>query len=349
MSRHGADAALITDPSDVAYLTGFLGGDSVLIVPARGKPTLVSDARYEEDVASFSHLARITMRKGPMSQALGGHVSDVGMKRVLVQPEHMTLQMQSAIAAVAGRRTLAPEAGLVSSQAVCKDDSEIRAIRRAIRVQEAALLATLPEIRAGMSELEICARLEFEMKSRGASGPAFGTIVAARANGSRPHYSPGAVKTARNAPLLIDWGAVVAGYRGDMTRVFTLGRWPAQIREVYEIVLEAHSLAAAAIRPGATNHDLDRIARDCITRHGYGPRFGHGLGHGLGIRTHELPSVSQQAAEIELRPGMVITIEPGIYLPGVGGVRIEDDYAVTERGGTNLCSLPKDLAFATLG
>lgn len=344
----GADAALVTRERDVAYLTGFLGGDSVLLVPARGKPVIVSDRRYEEDLQAFTHLATIAMRSGAMNPHLGGMVRDRGYDTVIVQSEDQTLASFEALAKAATKKRLAPEAGLLAEMRLIKDESEIRGIRAAIRLQEAAMLATLDVIGPGMSEFEICAWLEWEMKQRGASGPAFGTIVGARASGSLPHYVPGNVKTAKNTSLLIDWGAALNGYRGDMTRVFAFGRWPRQIREIYSIVLDAHEKAAAAIAPGVTNHELDAIAREHITAHGYGHEFSHSLGHGLGLETHEAPSLSQLAPRTELRPGMVITIEPGIYLPGIGGVRIEDDYAVTERGRTNLSSLPKDLDFATL-
>ncbi|MEO1583829.1 MAG: Xaa-Pro peptidase family protein, partial [Planctomycetota bacterium] len=295
-----------------------------------------------------AHLATIVMRSGAITGAIGEVIKSKDYSRVLVQSDDVTMSFFDALSKAATRRRLAPEAGLLTELRIIKDEQEIRGIRAAIRVQEAAMLSTLDHIGPGMSELEICAWLEWEMKQRGASGPAFDTIVAAQASGSLPHYAPGRVRTAKNKPLLIDWGAVVDGYRGDMTRVFTFGRWPKQIREIYEIVLDAHEKAAAAIEPGITNRELDSIAREHITKHGYGDEFSHSLGHGIGLQTHEGPGLSQLAPETEMRPGMVITIEPGIYLPSIGGVRIEDDYAVTDRGRRNLSSLPKDLDFATL-
>ena len=344
----GADAALVTRERDVAYLTGFLGGDSIMIVPARGKPMIVSDRRYEEDLEDFKHLATVVMRVGAMTRKLGELIKDKNYGSVLVQSDDASLEFFDAVAKVTTKKRLVPTSGLLTELRICKDESDVRGIREAIRVQEAAMLATLDAIGPGMTELEICAWLEWEMKQRGASGPAFDTIVAAQAKGSLPHYAPGSVKTAKNKPLLIDWGAVVNGYRGDMTRVFTFGRWPAKIREIYSIVLESHQAAAAAIEPGITNRELDSIAREVITKQGYGDEFRHSLGHGLGLQTHEAPGLSQLAPETEMKPGMVITIEPGIYLPGIGGVRLEDDYVVTERGRRNLSTLPMDLDFATL-
>jgi Xaa-Pro aminopeptidase len=237
---------------------------------------------------------------------------------------------------------------LVASLRLFKHESELATIRKAVRVQEQALLALLPTIKAGQTELEIAARLEAEMKSRGSSAPSFETIIAADATGSLPHYRPKARKVRRNKSLLIDWGATYNGYISDMTRTFALGSWPKTMREIYLITLEAQEAAAAAIAPGKTNREIDAVARDIITRAGYGEQFGHGTGHGFGMAGKEEPYISHLVGEQVLQPGMVFTIEPGIYLPGVGGVRIEDDYVVTERGSKNLCTLPKTLEWSTL-
>jgi Xaa-Pro aminopeptidase len=186
-----------------------------------------------------------------------------------------------------------------------------------------------------------------EMKSRGSSKPSFETIVAARAKGSLPHYQPGSVKLTRNQPLLIDWGAIWKGYHGDMTRTLCWGSWPRKLASVYAIVLEAHQLAAGQLRAGMSTFEIDKIARDHITAAGYGERFGHGLGHGIGLDIHENPCLSHMAEPVALEPGHVVTIEPGVYLPGVGGVRIENDYVVTTSGAKCLCTMPKDLDWAT--
>jgi Xaa-Pro aminopeptidase len=286
-----------------------------------------------------------------MHAALVQMLKDAGVARLGIQGEVMTVgELRGLEHSLEGTGAVIAETrGLVGQLRVRKDAAEIATIRKAIQIQQAALKAVLPTIKPGQTELEIAARLEAEMKMRGASSPAFETIVAAQANGSLPHYRPHAIKLRKNQPLLIDWGAVYRGYRGDMTRTFALGKWPAQIAEVYKIVLDAHAMAAAALRAGATTKAVDAIARDHIAKHGYGDRFGHGLGHGLGLHTHEDPRLSHMAAETTLEAGMVVTIEPGIYIPGLGGVRIEDDYVVTEKGSENLCSLPKDIKWATLG
>jgi Xaa-Pro aminopeptidase len=352
----GVSHAVITDPMDVGYLTGFLGGDSVLIA-GPGKPTIVSDGRYLEELGAFKPVAKIVMRDGSMSTAVAGVLADLHdagrLDGFVVQGEHMTLGEEQALrGACKSRRvpvkSMTSATGLVLRLRTRKDAGEIRAIRAAIAIQEEALIAALEYLRPGMSELEFCAELEYQMKTRGAGGPAFGTIIAAGANGSLPHYRPADARIKGNATLLIDWGAELAGYRGDMTRTFALGRWPRQMREIYGIVLEAHERAAAALKPGADCAAIDAIARKVIADAGYAEYFSHGLGHGLGLNVHESPRFSRFSEGTVLEEGHVVTIEPGIYLPGIGGVRIEDDYAITARGRKNLCTLPRDIDWATI-
>lgn len=356
MRDRDADHALVTDPRDVAYFTGFLGGDSYLLV-GPGKPLLLSDSRYEEEVNDLAGIVRPVMRDGPMSGLVARCITELAGRGKLItlalQAEHVTLAQldafKSAIKKQKGPvRALRAEAGLVSPLRAVKDDAEIALIRRAARIQQDAMLATMPRLKPGMAELEACAVLEHEMKARGSTEPAFGTIVAAQANGSKPHSSPGDRKLKAGRPVLIDWGATWRGYRSDMTRVFSFGSWPRKVAEIHEIVLEAHEAAAAALEAGARCVDVDAAAREVIDAAGYGDRFGHGLGHGIGLNIHEGPSLSRHAGETVLEAGMVVTIEPGIYLPGIGGVRIEDDYVVTANGAKNLCTLPKDRDWATL-
>lgn len=343
------DHLLVTNPLDVGYLTGFLGGDSYLLVPAgRGSPVLVSDFRYTEELAAHKKQVKIVIRKRSMSEAIAELLSDRSMGRVGVQGEQMTLAERDVLAKRVGDSKLVTTSGLVAKMRALKDAHEVELIREAVKIQERALKTIMPAIKPGRTELEIAADLEAEMKSLGSSAPSFETIVAARAKGSLPHYRPGSVKAAAGQPVLIDWGATYRGYHSDMTRTFSLGRWPKKIREIFEIVLEAHRLAAAALGPGKSTVEVDAAARGHIAKSGYGEYFGHGLGHGIGLNVHEEPRLSHMAAGGKLEPGHVVTVEPGIYLPGVGGVRIEDDYLITERGAQCLCSLPKTLEWSTL-
>lgn len=345
---------LITNPTDVGYCTGFLGGDSYLLLPhagSKGKPVIISDFRYDEELQPLRAFCDIHIRTGGIMDAVGTIFAEHGVKSCAFQADYLTVaefDTLNSLARKAGCKMF-PSKGLISRLRAVKDASEVALIRGAIKIQEAALKALLPTLRPGQSELAIAATLESEMKRRGASTPAFETIIAARANGSLPHYRPGPAKTAANQPLLIDWGAVNQGYRGDMTRTFAFGKWPAKVAEIYDIVLEAHQRAAAGLKAGVSTREIDTLARGYIAQRGYGPKFGHGLGHGLGLNTHEGPRLHHlPSADEPLKAGMVVTIEPGIYLPGIGGVRIEDDYLVTEKGSENLCTLPKSRAWATL-
>lgn len=350
-ARHQAAAFLVSHPSDVAYLTGFLGGDSFLLVPtdASARPTLISDFRYAEELEPHRPLCDLFMREKTMIQTLRVLLPERVKGLVAVQGDHLTYAEFEALAEAVGRTSLVPTSSILLKLRAVKDAIEVENIRRAIDIQQRALLELLPTLRPGQTELEVAARLESEMKRLGSVDPAFPTIIAAQANGSLPHYSPGPVELKAHTPLLIDWGARFNGYRSDMTRTFTLARWPEQIRAIYPIVLEAYQKSAAALAPGKSGAEIDAIARDVITKAGFGDRFGHGLGHGIGLAIHEEPRLSHRGDASVLEPGHVVTVEPGIYLPGVGGVRLEDDYLITPTGAERLNSLPMDLQWATLG
>jgi len=347
------DHLVVSNPMDVAYLTGFLGGDSWLVV-GPGRATLVSDFRYQEEVESFRPLVRTVMRTGQMADAVADELAARGAERIGVQGDHLTLDLEARLKKALrphgyGAGALKRTSGLVSKLRAVKDAGEVALIRRAISIQEGALTATLEQVEIGMSELDVASILEYEMKARGSSDPSFATIVGAGPNSSKGHYTPSErARVRRDRPLLIDWGAQWRGYHSDMTRVVVFGRWPAELAEVYRIVLEAHEAGAAALGPGVGCREADAAARGVIADAGYAERFGHGLGHGIGLNIHEAPSMGAKAPEgAALEAGNVVTVEPGIYLPGVGGVRIEDDYLVTGRGAERLCSLPRDIRWAT--
>ncbi len=352
------DALLVTNPKDVGYLTGFLGGDSYLLCQASASasgaapvPILISDFRYKEELEPLESagLARSFIRSSSMVDAVAevlesGAAAD---SRIGLQAETMTLAEKASIQRKSKRKFIDTN-GLVSALRVIKDEAEIALIRKAVKIQEASLEAILPTIKPGQSELEVAARLEFEMKTRGSSEPGFQTIVAAAAASSLPHYRPTSAKIKAKQLLLIDWGAVYQGYHSDMTRTFAVGKVPQKLNEIYTIVYDAHMLSAQALCAGKTTLEIDMIARKHIAKHGYSEFFGHGLGHGIGLNGHEEPRLTNMITPRKLEAGMVVTIEPGIYLPGLGGVRIEDDYLVTANGAECLCRMKKDAAWAVL-
>ncbi|MDX9910401.1 MAG: Xaa-Pro peptidase family protein [Phycisphaerales bacterium] len=351
LGKQDADAMVVTSPLDVGYLTGFLGGDSWLVVGKSGAPVLISDFRYAEELEHFADRAKIEIRPTgeTMIEATARTLESLKSKHAAVQGEHMTISTRHAFAKRVGKKHVVDTDGIVLKLRRTKDASEVRLLHNAIRLQEKALTNVLPTIEPGMTELAIAARLEAEMRTLGAQQASFETIIAAGATSAMPHYRPANRKVRARDVLLIDWGARKDGYGGDMTRTFAIGAWPKVMREVYEIVREAHMLAAEALKPGARLAEVDAVARGHIARHGYGERFGHSLGHGIGLAVHEQPSLSSRAGNDVLKPGDVVTNEPGIYLPGVGGVRLEDDYAIGDKGAKKLSSLPMDLRWATLG
>ncbi|MBL0926761.1 MAG: aminopeptidase P family protein [Phycisphaerales bacterium] len=350
LAEQELDALLITTPNDIRYLTGFSGDDSTMLVTA-DRLIVLSDFRFQEELEEVKDggLAEVYIRSGEMLDAVQTVVHDVlGDEPSLgVQAEQMTVAMRKRLGRAVGAKRLRDTVGLVGELRLIKDELEVKIIRKAISIQQDALTALRGWIKPGQTELEIAGRLELELKARGATGPAFPTIAAARANGSLPHAVPGQTKTAAGQPLLIDWGARVAGYNSDLTRTLTLGKWPKEIAKIYPVVLEAQRRAIEAIAPGVRCEDVDAVARGHIADAGYGPQFGHSLGHGIGLNVHEDPRLGKKSKHV-LRPGMIVTVEPGIYLPGVGGVRIEDDVLVTENGCRVLSTIEKSMEWATL-
>ena len=348
-----ADALLVTEAKDIRYLTGFVGDDSWLVVPlsARARNVwIVSDSRFTEQIAREAPWAKVVIREGGIADAVSKLCDRLQVDRVGVQPASMTLAVRKALIKALGgaRRVVAIDDGLLRQRSV-KTAGEIAAIEAALRIQEKAYEELLAFVTPGMREYEAAAYLEYRMRALGADGRSFPTIMAVGANAALPHAIPGDAKLKKHDVLLIDWGARKDGYCGDLTRVVALGSMPRRMREVYAVVLEAQTAGIEAVRPGATLREVDAAARTVIDAAGFGEHFGHGLGHGLGLDVHEQPALSPRAKQGEaLTAGQVVTVEPGVYLPGVGGVRIEDNVLVTDGGHRVLSRLPKSLESAII-
>lgn len=355
MSQAKIPALLVTNYQDVSYLTGFEGDDSYLVVTEDGA-LLISDSRYAEQIAREVPWIKTRIRTKGMLFETARVLARLKVHKIGVQDEALTLAQLSGLKeqlATAwgggGKKSRKIKFVLAHEMVVAlrhiKDETEIRIIEESVGIAEQSLDTVRELIQPGMTENEIASLLVHEMRKRGASGPSFDTIVAAGPNGSLPHYRPGETKMPAKGSLLIDWGARYKGYCSDLTRVWFIGSIPPPLGEVYRVVLEAQQAAIAAIAPGQTGRAIDKIARDIITKAGYGAQFGHGLGHGFGRDIHEAIALSKLSKTI-LQAGMVVTVEPGIYLPGVGGVRIEDDVVVTPNGCRMLSQLPRDLDWA---
>lgn len=335
------DALLVTYAPDQFYLTGAVLEDSAVLV-TRSAVHIATDSRFDEQVAMQAGWAEKSLRTDSLTDAVLRVAGDHKVRRLGLD-EHTPLGLFDTLNSKASRRLrLRPTRGLVGSLRVVKSHDELAAIRRAIRAAETGFRKTLPAIKPGLRERDVAAELEYQMRRAGAAGSAFEPIVAVGPRASLPHARAGETKLRPGQPVLIDWGARVDGYNSDLTRVVRVGdvEWPAELRKIFPIVRRAQLAGIAAVRPGAACRDVDKAARDIIDAAGFGPQFGHGLGHGLGLDVHEGPRVSSKSTDV-LRPGMVVTVEPGIYLPGIGGVRIEDDVLVTKTGHEVLTHLSR--------
>src|SRR3954471_23205492 len=352
------DGLLLTHPPDLAYLTNFTGEDSIGLITDKDF-FLVTDFRYKEQADLEAGWLKVSVRDGKMSDALAKVLGDAKVKRVGFEANFTTFGQVHAIDRVmkdgkngapagagSGAGTsagieLVPLEDVMANIRKVKDDHEIDLIRKSVGIAEEAFDAVRGEIKVGLTENYLAGLLVFELRSRGASNSSFPVIVAAAANSSLPHYRPGESLVQRDQPLLIDWGTLYKGYCSDLTRTLMVGRVSPRIKQIYKIVHEAQDAAVKFLRPGVITMQADRVARDVIDRAGFGQQFGHGLGHGIGRDIHELPTMRKTGGEEELRPGMIVTVEPGIYLSGEGGVRIEDDVLITHSGCEVLSSLDR--------
>lgn len=347
MERHALDAALITLPKHVYYLTGFLSDPHerfLGLVLRRGEePFLLVPVLDAEAAGAASSVKQIYTHKDTEDpyQVLQSYLG-AGVRHIGVEKSHLTVQRYEALQAViAAERFFDLEEPLREMRLV-KSADEIVTIKRAVRIIEDVLRTVVAKVKPGVTEIELVAEVEYQMKKLGAEGPSFDSMVLAGDNAAKPHGSPGTRQVQRGELLLFDIGVFVGGYASDITRTFAVGDVGDKQKAVYEAVLGANKRGIAAVAPGVVLADLDRTARDYIESQGYGPYFMHRLGHGLGLDIHEYPSVHGSNQDL-LREGMVITIEPGIYIPGVAGVRIEDDVLVTASGVEVLTSFPKEL------
>lgn len=348
LAKAKVQALLVTNDKDIRYLTGFVGHDSWALVTAKDGPvTILSDRRFEEQIQREAPQCVAVMRDAGLADELLKLKKSLRLKSVGIQPSYLTLAQHKGISKKVGRGLLKPISdGLIEQRSV-KDAAEVETIQAALKIQQKAYRELLAWIKPGMTEESIAAQLEFTMRNLGADGPSFNTIIAADANASLPHAIPGKAKVKKGGIILIDWGARYRGYCGDMTRVVALGSMPEKIKDIYKVCLEAQLAGIAAVAPGKALKEVDEAARKIIVDAGLGDRFGHSLGHGIGLDIHEEPRLSARSEGV-LQPGQIVTVEPGIYIPGLGGVRIEDDVLVTEKGGRVLSDLPKSLESAII-
>lgn len=335
------DAFLSFAPPTNQYLAGFTGTTSVVIVTPK-EALFLCDFRYTEQAADEVHGFTVEQKSGGLQARAGEQLASLGVRCVAFEPGYMTV---SELAAVQGAYsgTMKPVSDVISALRMIKDDGEVQRIREAGRLAEGVLEDLVGDLKPGITERELAAEFEYEFKARGARGASFDTIALFGSRSSLPHGQPGDQALRDGDIVLLDFGCRRMGYCSDLTRTYAFGRIPgAWFEEIYELTRTAQLMALEAIRPGMVCSELDAVARSIIADAGHGGHFGHGLGHGVGIEIHELPRLNPESKTV-LAPGMIVTVEPGIYLPGRGGVRIEDLVVVTRDGCENLSATPKEL------
>ncbi|MBC8353397.1 MAG: aminopeptidase P family protein [Planctomycetes bacterium] len=337
-----ADAILVTSYDNVTYLTGFTGDSSYLLLTRDGQ-IILSDRRYTTQLETECPSIDLEIR-GPESTILDG-VAKVVRKAKLgslaIEASSVTLDFSQKLTEKLPKVELAATDGLVEQLREIKDREEIAEIREAIEIAARAFAVVKAGLRPEQSEKQVADEIERQVRLFGGECTAFWPIVGVGPNGALPHYRPGGVKIEESFMVLVDWGAKARLYLSDLTRIIVTGKAPAKLERVYNVVLKAQKKAIAAIRPGAIMENVDAAARKVITDAGFGKQFGHSLGHGFGLQIHEQPRLAIHQKR-PLEPGMVVTVEPGIYLPGAFGVRIEDDILVTKDGHEVLSHVPKE-------
>jgi len=332
------EAVIIYKPANLFYLIGFTG-EGLALIGAKGK-IVVTDSRYEEQAQRQCPGCEIlSVGKGQTHEELAaGRCRRWNVTTLYYEDDAVTVRtFERARRVTEGVAWKALRDDIERLRQV-KDDGEIALIEKACKITGDSFRRILGKIREGMTEKELAAALDYDMLSHGADGLAFDTIVAAGANGSLPHAVPGAYRIRRGDMITMDFGAKVGGYCADMTRTVAFGQPGDEMKRVYETVRVAQQMAKDAVRAGGDCRAIDAVARDYIGRHGYEGRFGHGLGHSLGIEIHESPRLSATSTAT-LAENQLMTVEPGVYLPGVGGVRIENT-VVVENGGCRALTLP---------
>ncbi|HSH00008.1 MAG TPA: aminopeptidase P family protein [candidate division Zixibacteria bacterium] len=342
LKKENLDAIIISNADHVRYLSGYTGSNGLLVVDHR-QAHFFTDFRYVTQSKTEVKGARISFPGRSLAVGLK-NVPSLHRRYATIgyECDYTTIAQRQEFAQNLNGSLLAPTRGVVEALSMVKDRGELALIEKAVKITDAAFAHALTFVKPGVREMELAAELEYFMKLNGASGPAFETIIASGARSALPHGVATHKKVAKGDFITFDFGAKYNGYVSDMTRTVVVGKASARQKKIYSLVLKAQKAAISRIKSGRPAAEVDKAARAVISKAGHGKRFGHGTGHGIGYYVHVGPRVAETSQDI-LRSGMVITIEPGVYIPDWGGVRIEDDVVVTANGGRILNKSPKDL------
>jgi Xaa-Pro aminopeptidase len=342
LPKDGVGSLLVTRPASWYYLTGFTGDSGALVVARRGT-TLITDGRFTAQAREETSGIRIVQQSRSLVAAVGDFLKGARGGKVGFDASHVTVGQLTAMRKAAGARVRwIPSVGHVEELRSRKDPQELAKMRLAAILAGKVLEGALRLLKPGVRELEVAAEIEYQMRQLGASGPAFETIVAFGERAAYPHARASAKRLRKNELVVLDLGAILAHYCSDISRTVVVGRASAKIRQWHKAVQQAQTAAIGAVKAGASCGDVDAAARTVLASYRLDRYFVHSTGHGLGLEVHEDPRVAKGQKQI-LEPGNVITIEPGIYVPGVGGIRIEDDVAVHAGNTEVLTRIPRDL------
>nr|WP_239450425.1 Xaa-Pro peptidase family protein [Mammaliicoccus sciuri] len=339
MNQKGLEAVVILSPYNRRYLSGFTGTSGSLLI-TQDKSLLITDFRYIQQANDQAQDFEVINQEGPMLDKINELIKEGQYKNVGVETHLITYNEYQALNTDAVE--LSSIEGVIETIRMIKDEFEIKQIQKAADIVDETYEHILKWVKPGMTENEVNNEMEMFMRRKGATCSSFDTIVASGYRGALPHGVASNKVIEEGDMITLDFGALYEGYVSDVTRTFAIGEPKEEMKKIYNIVLEAQLSALEQIKPGMTGKEADTIARDVIKSYGYGEQFGHSLGHGIGLEVHEGPALSQKS-DIVLEENMCITLEPGIYVDGLGGVRIEDDVLVTKNGLQRFTKSSKDL------
>lgn len=340
MRQKNIPAFLVTSPYNLRYVTGFTGTTGLAVITL-DKAYFITDFRYTEQASNQCEGYEIVQNKGPIYDEVADIIDQDHLEGIAFEEDHVSFATYTRLDEMFGCE-LIPVAGIIETLREVKEEVEISTIKQACAIADEAFQHILTFIKPGVTEIEVANELDFYMRSKGASGVSFETIVASGLRSAMPHGVASEKVIERGDLITMDFGCYYKGYVSDMTRTIALGDPGEKLKEIYQLVLDAQLKVIEVAKPGMTGVELDAVARDYFASKGHAEAFGHSLGHGIGLEIHEGPNVSR-LAEKKFVPGNVITDEPGLYYSGLGGVRIEDDLLITETGNVVLTHSPKEL------
>lgn len=340
MEKVNVDGFLITSTYNRRFMTGFTGSAGVVLISLK-EAKFITDFRYVEQAGKQAIGFEIVQHKGTLIEEVGKQVKEMKIAKLGFEQEHLTFASYKAYErAISGQ--LVPISGIIENLRLIKTQAEIKILKEAAGIADRAFTHILDFIRPGITELDVSNELEFFMRKEGATSSSFDTIVASGKRSALPHGVATEKVIEKGDFVTLDYGAYYHGYVSDITRTVAVGKPSEELVKIYDIVLEAQLRGLAGVKPGMSGKEADALTRNLISEKGYGEYFGHSTGHGIGLEVHEGPALSVKS-DLILQPGMAVTVEPGIYLPGVGGVRIEDDTIITEDGNEALTHSAKEL------